>query len=34
MLQKETIPVSLGEKYKNIKYVFRAINDTLVFLVQ
>ena len=34
MFQKETFPVSLGEEYKDISYVFRALNDTLVFLVQ
>ena len=34
MFQKETIPVNLGEEYTRIHSVFRAINDTLVFLVQ
>ena len=33
MFQKETIPVNFGEEYKYIGYVFRALNDTLVFLV-
>ena len=34
MFQKETIPISFGEKYKNIHYALRALNDTLVFLVE
>ena len=33
MFQKEAIPVSFGEEYKKISYAFRALNDTLVFLV-
>ena len=33
MFQKETIPISFGEKYTYIRYVFRALNSTLVFLV-
>ena len=34
MFQKEALPVSFGEKYSNINYALRALNNTLVFLVQ
>ena len=34
MFQKETIPVNFKEEYTKIKYVFRALNDTFVFLVE
>ena len=34
MFQKETIPVSFEEEYKNISYVLKALNDSLVFLVE
>ena len=34
MFQKETTPVNFEEEYINISYMFRALNDTLVFLVQ
>ena len=33
MFQKETLSIDLGEIYTNIHYVFRALNDTLVFMV-
>ena len=33
MFQKETIPIGLEKEYTRIGYVFRALNDTLVFLV-
>ena len=32
MFQKEAIPISFGEEYKYIRYVFRALNNTLVFV--
>ena len=28
------IPISFGEKYNNIRYALRALNDTFVFLVE
>ena len=31
MFQKETIPISFEEEYSDIRYAFRAHNDTLVF---
>ena len=34
MFQKETLPVSFGEGYSNIRNAFRALKNTLVFLVQ
>ena len=34
MFQKETLPVSFEEEYKDIHYALRAFNDTLVFLVE
>ena len=34
MFQKETIPISFKEEYTDIRYVLRALNDTLLFLVK
>ena len=34
MFQKETILISFKEEYSDIRYAFRAHNDTFVFLMQ
>ena len=34
MFQKETFSVSFGKEYNDILYAFRALKNTLVFLVQ
>ena len=34
MFQKEALPISFKEGYKLTKYVFRALNNTFVFLMQ
>ena len=34
MFQKETIPISFKEEYKEIGIVFKALKDTLVFMVE
>ena len=34
MFQKETISVSFKEEYTYIRYALRALNDTLIFLVE
>ena len=33
MLQKEALLISFKEEYTNVHYAFRALNNTLVFLV-
>ena len=33
MFQKENIPFSFREKYINIRYAFKALNDTFLFLM-
>ena len=34
MFHKEKVPICFGEKYKNVSYAFRALNNSLVFLVK
>ena len=33
MFHKETLLINFKEEYTKISYVFRALNDTLVFLM-
>ena len=34
MFQKEALPISFKEEYKEIGIVFKALKDTLVFMVE
>ena len=34
MFKKEVLPISFEKEYTDIRYVLRALNDTLVFLLE